>query len=190
MEILIAILGIICIPIYVLCVAILIAIAPIFGSYIDASVYVCEYGEPIITGLLTLWVLICCCIYIIKAVKHKMWGHTMILIMISLIYLLVIYMSVCTLTYRIEAYEGMTNKQIFDLVVVKLRQMGSCFDGTVGIMGHEIGFGYIVANFMTYILPISLALWSGLFQRIVSKKLKKITHARELHYSWINYFRQ
>lgn len=173
MEFLIAILGIICIPIYVLCVAILLTITPVFGSYVDASVYVCEYGEPFFTGTLTLCFLANSCIYAAKAVKYKMYGRATVLIVISLIYLLVIYMSICTIIYRIETYEGMTNKQIFDFVVAKLRHMGSCFDGTVGIMGHEIGFGYIVANFMTYILPISLTLWSGLIQRITSKRLRK-----------------
>lgn len=172
MELLIALLGIICIPIYVLCVVILIAIAPIFGGYVDASVYVCEYGEPIVTALLTLWFLAFSCVYTVKALKRKMWGRTTTLIVISLIYLLVVYMSVCTLTYRIETYEGMTNKQIFDFVVAKLRLMGSWFDGTVGFKGYEVGFGYIVANIKTYILPISLTLWSGLIQRIITRKLR------------------
>lgn len=172
MEILTAILGIICIPIYVVCVIILIAIAPIFGSYVDASVYVCEYGEPIVTIVLTLCFAVSGFRYLIRAIKHKMFGRFAVLTIISLIYLTVIYMSVCSLTYRIKTYDGMTNRQIFDFVVAKLQLMGSCFDGTVGIMGHEVGLGYIVANFMTYILPISFTLWSGLIQRIISRKLR------------------
>lgn len=181
MKFLIAILGIICIPIYVLCVAILLAFAPIFGGYVNASVYVCEYGEPIVTGILTLCFLIFSCIYTAKALKHKMYGRAMVLIAISLIYLLVIYMSICSLTHRIETYDGMTNREIFNYVVDELRLMGSCFDGTVDIMGHEVGFGYIVANFMTYILPISMTLLGGIVQRFVTKKLKQSekTHMHE-----------
>lgn len=169
MDFLIAVLGIICIPIYVLCVAILLVVTPVFGSYVDASVYVCEYGEPVFTAVLTLCFLVFSALYAAKAIRLRMYGRAAVLIAISLVYISVIYLSVSSLIDRIETYEGMTNKQIFDFVVAKLRRMGSCFDGTVEIMGNKIGFGYIVANFVTYILPISATLISGIIQRIASK---------------------
>ncbi len=172
MEIIMAILGVICIPVYVVCVAILMLLIPIFGSYVDASVYVCEYGEPIVTGLLTLCFAIFNIKYALRAIKHKMFGRFTALIMILIIYISVLFRSVYTLIERLETYNGMTNRQIFDYVVEKLREMGSCFDGTVAIAGHEVGLRYIVFNITTYILPITIVLLCGVIQRIITKELK------------------
>ncbi|MDE5774296.1 MAG: hypothetical protein K2H86_07550 [Muribaculaceae bacterium] len=172
MEIITAILGSISIPIYVLCVLLLLAIAPIVGGYVNASVYVCEYCEPVVTGAITLLFLIFCGKYIYKAIKKEMYVRAIILIIICVVYISVLYNSIGTLMLRVETYRGMTNKEIFDYVVIKLREMGSSMDGTVDIIGHKIGVGYIVANFMTYVLPISVTLWCGLIQRIISKKLR------------------
>lgn len=79
-----------------------------------------------------------------------MLGRFTALATILLIYISVLFRSIYTLIERLETYNGMTNRQIFDYVVEKLREMGSCFDGTVVIAGHEVGFSYIVANFTTY----------------------------------------
>lgn len=67
-----------------------------------------------------------------------MLGRFTALATILLIYISVLFRSIYTLIERLETYNGMTNRQIFDYVVEKLREMGSCFDGTVVIAGHEV----------------------------------------------------
>lgn len=156
-------LGIVCLPIYAVCVVILLIICEVSSlSYVDASVYVCEYGQPIITVLLGLLFL---CLAIRKAIKTS-GAKRLTLIGICTCYITISIYCVLNLIERMHQYAGMSTSEIFSFVVQKLMVMGSVFPSySIKIHNEPIAIGYIIANIEVYILPIAIILSLYLIQR-------------------------
>lgn len=165
--------GIIGVPLYALCVAFLYIVGAILGLiYVDMSVYVCEYMQPIATAFLALVFSIIAIRKIIKTMGMRIWHKAAALSVILLSYLAII--AYCTREFfdRYATYAGMTNRQIFDYVVNKLRVMGDVYPkGSIKLFtGETIGYGYIMANIEVYLLPLSIVLILGLIQwRLIRK---------------------
>lgn len=173
-SVFIILVSIIGIPIYALSVVFLYIIGAIFGiSYVDSSVYVCEYVQPLFTAAVALVFLIIALIKIPKIVKEKIWCKAVALSVISLSYIAIVGYCVQEFIERVHTYSGMTNRQIFDYVVHKLRVMGEVYPQKSFILftGEPIGYGYIMANMEVYLLPISIVLLLGLIQWKLTTKL-------------------
>lgn len=172
-SVFIIILSIIGLPIYALCVVLLYIIGAIFGiSYVDSSVYVCEYVQPLFTASLALLFLILALIKIPKLIRKRIWSRTVSLSFLCLLYLTMVWFCVKEFFERLHTYAGMGNRQIFDYVVNKLRVMGEVYPHKTFTLftGETIGFGYIMANMEVYLLPLSLILLLGIFQHKLTKK--------------------
>lgn len=171
--------SIIGLPIYAACVAILLGLGAIFGwSYIDASVYICEYVQPWITALLALLFFIGAIEKVNNYYKTKSKGAAMSLVGLCITYFCIIIFCINEFFSRISTYKGMDNRQIFDYVVNKLSVMGASYPaGRFRIFtGESISYGYIMANIEVYILPISVVLLCGFIQwRIIKRSQKKQT---------------
>lgn len=168
--------SIIGLPIYAACVAILLALGAIFGwSYIDASVYICEYVQPWITALLALLLSIGAIKKIKNYYKTESKGAAMALVGFCITYFCIIIFCITEFLSRISTYKGMDNRQIFDYVVNKLSVMGASYPaGRFRIFtGESISYGYIMANIEVYILPISFVLLCGLIQWRIIKRMRK-----------------
>ena len=144
-------------PIYGICVLLLLTIGKIFDiSYIDASVYVCEYGQPIVTAVAAIVVAVYCIKY------SRGLNNTRLFLIWSIILsnLAITGYSLSSLLMRINQYKGLTNRQIFNTVVDKLNKIGEGFiPGNFDCFGYEkISYGYVMANIEAYILPISLVI--------------------------------
>lgn len=168
MKIIVAILGIICVPIYAVCVLLLIALSPIFGGYINASVYVCEYFQPIITILAALLFLFYDIQQIHSAFICDYHLKVAALVVVALIFLAIIGICGWQLYDRLITYQGLNNREIFNFVVMKLRNMGSPIEGELTFRQYKITMGYIVANFVVYILPMAVTLICGYIVRLIA----------------------
>ena len=165
--------GIIGVPLYALCVAFLYIVGAVLGlSYVDMSVYVCEYVQPILTAVFALMFSMFATRKIVKSAGRKMWLKAASLSAILLTYIVVIGYCVREFIDRSSAYVGMTNRQIFDFVVNKLRVMGEAYPkGAIKLFtGETIGYGYIMANIEVYLMPISIVLILGIIQWRLSRK--------------------
>lgn len=163
-------------PIYALCVAFLLLLQPLLGwSYVDASVYVCEYFQPIFTAVIALIFFIFATKKVFTAlhIRSKIAGATLLTICIS--YIAVIKYCVNELMSRLSEYAGMDNHQIFNYVVHKLRVMGKIYpEGQFQILDFEIvSYGYIMANMEVYIVPIAIVLLLGIIQWQISKRINR-----------------
>ena len=167
--------SIIGVPIYALSVVFLYIIGAVFGiSYVDSSVYVCEYVQPLFTAAVAVLFMILGLIKMPKLFRANSWSKIITLIVFCLIY---VYTAVnCVIEYseRVHTYVGMTNRQIFDFVVHKLRVMGEAYPQKSFTLftGESISFGYIMANMEVYIMPISILLLLGLIQWRLTRKLR------------------
>lgn len=161
------------ISIYAVCVLILMAISPLCGGYVNASVYVCEYFQPVSTIATALLFFYFNSLYIRTAIGRESYITAFFLVLIVILYIGIIYHCSCQLFDRLHAYEGMNNRQIFDFVVDKLQAMGSGISGYISIGHQTIGKGYIVANIVTYILPMLSVLCGGAVGKLISKFLLK-----------------
>lgn len=175
-SIFITFISIIGMPIYALCVAFLLLLQPLLGwSYVDASVYVCEYFQPIFTAVIALIFFIFATKKVFTAlrIRRKIGGVALLTICVS--YIAVITYCVNELMSRLSEYAGMTNRQIFDYVVNKLSVMGQNYpSGRFQILDFEtVSYGYIMANVEVYIVPISLVLLLGIIQWRISKRISK-----------------
>ncbi len=75
-------------PLYAVCVVILYVIGAAFGiSYVDSSVYVCEYVQPIFTAAVALIFLIFAIRGIWRASNAKRWGIMTTLALFCLVYI-------------------------------------------------------------------------------------------------------
>lgn len=160
-------------PLYAICVALLYVIGKVFGiGYVDSSVYVCEYIQPLFTASLALLFLIYGLTKIPILIRKKNWGRFFVLCSICLLYITTGIYCVIEFLERLQTYSGMTNRQIFDFVVNKLRVMGDIYPHKTLTLfnGETIGFGYIMANIEVYLLPVSLVILLGLFQRKLTKQ--------------------
>ena len=145
-----------------------------FGwSYVDASVYVCEYFQPVFTAAVALLFLILCLRKVIVAFQSRKNMRGFSLLAICLSYLVIAVGCIRELLSRLSEYAGLNNRQIFDYVVHKLSVMGIGYpEGRFNILDFEtVSYGYIMANMEVYILPISIVLLLYIIQRIVSRKL-------------------
>lgn len=172
-SVFIIILSIIGLPLYAVCVVLLYIIGAIFSiSYVDSSVYVCEYVQPLFTAIVALAFLILALIKIPELIRKKIWERTVTLGIICLLYIAMASYCIKEFIERLHTYAGMGNRQIFDYVVNKLRVMGEIYPHKVFTLfnGETIGFGYIMANMEVYLLPLSLILLLGIFQRNLTKQ--------------------
>lgn len=166
-------------PIYALCVILLFLIGAIFGlSYVDSSVYVCEYVQPIFTAIVALVFLIIALRKFSITYLHKAWYKIIILSACCITYIAVSGYCVKEFINRISTYSGMSKRQIFDFVVQKLNIMGDNYPkGMIHLPhGDSITYGYIMANIEVYILPISIVLLCGLIQWRILKRNKPNAH--------------
>lgn len=176
-SIFIIFISIIGMPIYALCVAFLLMLKPLLGwSYVDASVYVCEYFQPVFTAFTALLFLIFALKGAIRAFRKRQSGRGMVLSVICLSDIAIGIYCYHELISRLAEYAGMTNHQIFDYVVHKLSVMGQDYPaGRFKILDFEtVSYGYIMANMEVYILPISIIILLGLIQWRISKKIDTI----------------
>lgn len=160
-------------PIYAACVVILLGLGAIFGwSYVDASVYVCEYVQPWITALLALVLSIGAIKKITNYFRTKSKLSVMTLVGLCIIYVCTIIFCITEFFSRISTYKGMDNHQIFVYVVNKLNLIGVSYPagGFRLFNGESISYGYIMANMEVYILPISILLLCGFIQWRISKR--------------------
>lgn len=170
--IIIAIIGI---PVYALCVALLWIIGAIFDiGYVDASVYVCEYGQPIVTVFVAAILTVVGVKWLIISIRKKKMQMLISLCAFLICYVWIGINCVTELMNRIALYSGMTNRQIFNYVVHKLRVMGEEYpDGSIHILNETVTYGYVMANIEVYIVPISIVLLLGLCQRYLIRKFIK-----------------
>lgn len=162
-------------PLYAVCVVILYVIGEAFGiSYVDSSVYVCEYVQPIFTAAVALIFLIFALRSIWRAFTAKRWSILTTLALFCLVYIYEIRHCIAELLIRISSYAGLTNRQIFNLVVKKLQDMGEIYPNmTIQIpSGESVTYGYIMANMEVYLLPLSIVLLCGIIQWRLSKRIK------------------
>ena len=85
---------------------------------------------------------------------------------------IIVFQCVNTLLQRLSLYEGMNNRQIFNLVVDKLQEIGMAYPtGVINVFGYEtVTYGYVMANIEVYILPLSLVLILMLMTKWIAKK--------------------
>lgn len=174
-SIFIFIVSVVGIPVYAVCVVFLLVIGTLFGwSYVDSSVYICEYLQPIITALLAVCFLIPAIRKVAIAFKNKPSGEVLSLSAICLLYVSIITYCIYEFIHRVIEYSGMTNPQIFDFVAQELSKMGDMYPkGRIYLFtGESISYGYIMANMEVYILPISIVLLCGLIQWRIGKRMK------------------
>jgi hypothetical protein len=161
------------IPLYALCVVFLWVLQPITGwSYVDASVYVCEYFQPIFTAVIALLFLSFGIRYIMIAFRNKKFLSGIALIAICVPYIIIGTTCIRNFLERLSTYAGMSNREIFDFVVHKLNVVGAHYPkGSIKLFSGEIiTYGYIMANMEVYIVPISIVLLLGLIQWRISHK--------------------
>lgn len=161
------------IPVYVACVILLFVIGAIFGlSYVDSSVYVCEYVQPIFTAILALAFFIIALKKFSITYIHKAWYKVILLSACCMTYIAIFGYCVKEFIHRISIYSEMSKPQIFDFVVQKLNVMGNNYPKGVIHLPHgdSITYGYIMANIEVYILPISIVLLCGLIQWRILKR--------------------
>lgn len=174
-SIFIFLVSIVGLPLYAICVILLLAVGVIFGiTYVDSSVYVCEYIQPIFTAVVALTFLTLALRKIWFTIQKKRWCKLTILSVLSFIYIYEIRQCILEFCNRLSIYSGMTNRQIFDFVVKKLRDMGE-FYPYMNIhlpSGESITYGYIMANMEVYIFPLSIVLLCGFIQWRLSKRIK------------------
>ncbi len=162
-------------PLYAVCVVILYVIGAAFGiSYVDSSVYVCEYIQPIFTSAVALIFMIFALRSIWKAFHVKRWSIVTTIALFCLVYIYEIRLCISEFLIRISTYAGLTNRQIFNFVVKKLQEMGEIYPNmTVTIpTGESVTYGYIMANMEVYLLPLSIVLLCGIIQWKLSKRIK------------------
>ncbi len=163
-------------PIYAVCVVILFVVGAIFGlSYVDSSVYVCEYVQPIFTAVVALFFLIMALRKFPIVCRHKAWYKLALLFVFCVIYIVISAYCVKEFIQRFSTYSGMNNRQIFNFVVQKLNDMGDSYPKGIIHLPHgdSITYGYIMANIEVYILPISIVLLCGLIQWYILKSYRQ-----------------
>lgn len=188
-TIFIILVSIVGLPLYAVCVVLLYGIGLLLGwSYVDASVYICEYVQPIFTALLAVLFLIAALRKISAAFRTKSSESSgshgrprsfllvTVLLIICLIYLMITVNCIFEFLHRINDYSEMTNRQIFDFVVHKLREMGAVYpSGSIRLFtGESISYGYIMANMEVYLLPVSIVLLCGLVQWRILRSMNRI----------------
>lgn len=167
--------AIIGIPVYTLCVLLLWIIGVVFRiGYIDASVYVCEYGQPVVTAVTAVLLTIVGVKWQIITIRKKKMKLLISICAILICYVWIVIDCITELISRIDLYSGLTNRQIFNYVVHKLKVMGAHYpDGSIHILNETITYGYIMANIEVYIVPISVVLLLGLYQRYLIRRVLK-----------------
>lgn len=166
--------SIIGLPLYALCVLFLLALGKVLGwSYVDASVYVCEYFQPLFTAAVALLFLCFAVKKIILLIKCKSGIKTALLSLFSATYIATIYYCVNEFFHRIASYKGLTNQEIFDFVVSKLSRMAQgAPEGHFYIVNEHVSYGYVMANMEVYILPLSIVLICGFIQWRITRRLR------------------
>ncbi len=162
-------------PLYAVCVVSLYVIGAAFGiSYVDSSVYVCEYVQPIFTAAVALIFLIFAIRGIWRAIHAERWGILTSIALFCLIYIYEIRLCIAEFMIRVSTYAGMTNRQIFNFVVKKLQDIGEVYPTmTIHIpTGESVTYGYIMANMEVYLLPLSIVLLCGIIQWRLNKRMK------------------
>ncbi len=143
-------------PIYVVCVVILFGVMAVIGwNYKEASVYVCEYFEPLSCAAVALAIA-----FIILGKLPKMNTRGRIISMIPLAAeFFMIWQNVNIYFERKATYAGMGINEIFSYVVDYLMTMAK-----------NTHTNYVLANMYVYILPMLIILCVGFAARVVYKK--------------------
>ncbi len=161
-------------PIYAVSVVFLLVLGEICGwSYVESSVYICEYVQPLFTAAVAIVFLILALRKLPAVQKKKTNGALVVLSLICLIYIVTAGVCFHEFIHRIAEYRGMTDTQIFDYVVQKLSKMAQSYPaGRIRLFtGESISYGYIMANMIVYILPLSIVLLGGFLQWRLTRKV-------------------
>lgn len=146
--------------IYGICVLFLLAVGMLFGwSYVDASVYICEYFAP------ALGMLVCFITFImgiIFFIKQKFNGKWILTIVLQIFNLIAFAYSYNVLTTKIENYAGMSNKEIFDKVVYQLRCLAA-----------DNHTDYFTVNVLVYVVPFLIICLFWFFQYLLNRSRRK-----------------
>ena len=154
-------------PVYAVCVVILFGVMALTGwNYKEASVYVCEYFEPLSCTVVALAVAI---IILNKFTKMDKYGKLLSLIpLITELYMA--WHNVQIYLERKATYSDMNIDGIFSYVVDYLLQMA-----------ERTHTHYILANMYVYILPMMTILLTGLIARLIYRwrKIRVLTGSHE-----------
>lgn len=146
----------VCMPVYAACVLVLFLTMALTGwSYIEASVYVCEYFQPLFCSAVALS-LIFVMVKKLSGISTK--GKLLILAPIAAEGWFV-FAGVNTFIERKTIYEGMNIREIFNYVVDYLIKLG-----------ETSGTNYVLANMYVYILPLILILAAAFAANFICKK--------------------
>lgn len=148
----------IALPVYAVCVMILFGVMLLTGwSYKEASVYVCEYFQPLICAFVALSIII---LILCKLTRMNIYGRLLSLIpLFAEIYF--IWQNVQVYFERKALYTGMSNDAIFKYVVDYLIEMAK--------RSHT---NYILANMYVYILPMLMILAVGFAGKLIYNKTR------------------
>ena len=142
--------------IYGFCVVFLLVVGKLFGwSYIDSSVYVCEYFAPCVIMFVCLLTFIKIVRFFIKSKFSWKWIATII---ISVLNLFLFKVNLELLFDNIEKYSGHTNREIFNMVVKDLN-----------VSAANLGVDYFTMNIIVYILPFAIACIFLLLQTLLNR---------------------
>lgn len=142
--------------IYGFCVVFLLVVGKLFGwSYIDSSVYICEYFAPCVIMFVCLITFIKIVRFFIKSKFSWKWIATII---IGVLNCFLFKINLELLYDKIEKYSGHTNREIFNMVVKDLN-----------ISAANLGVDYFTMNIIVYILPFAIACIFLLLQTLLNR---------------------
>lgn len=155
-----------CLPVYAVCVVILFGTMAVTGwNYKEASVYVCEYFEPLSCAAAALVIAL-----IILGKMPKMNARGRLISMIPLaVEIFMIWQNVNIYFERKATYAGMSINEIFRYVVDYLMTMAK-----------NTQTNYVLANMYVYILPMLIILGVGFAARVIYKRNRNLETAQSV----------
>ncbi|MDE5663302.1 MAG: hypothetical protein K2I37_04630 [Muribaculaceae bacterium] len=150
-------------PVYAVCVAVLLVAMGVTGwNYNEASVYICEYFEPLSCAAVALVIAL---IILCKLPKMNVRGRIISMIPLA-VELFMIRQNVNIYFERKATYAGMSINEIFRYVVDYLLTMA-----------RDTDTNYVLANMYVYILPMLIILIVGYIARIIYNRNRKVKTA-------------
>lgn len=134
-------------PVYLVCVGVLFLAMAVTGwSYKEASVYICQLGEPIVCCIVALVLIV---LMLKKVMRCRNIAHWFMVIPILVEGWLGVWCVGRFLKNFVE-FKTMSIGQYFYQEVVELLELG-----------RETGTNYVVANMIVYIFPLLVVLFVG-----------------------------
>lgn len=148
--------------IFACCVAFLYAIGLMFNwTYVDSSVYICEYFAPILGIYVSLLVLIKGVKFYIQN-RHKFNWKWILTLIIQILNMLMLKSRITLLLLNLQKNEGLTNKAIFNRVVNDLYQLAA-----------QYSLDYYTVNIIVYIWPFFMICVCWFLQTLINNKQNK-----------------